>query len=159
MDALDLCYSKPHIDLFAVVSGDSDFSPLVAKLRENDKAVVGVGVRSSTSDLLVEGCDEFIYYDDLGPPSEGGARATQSAGARDEAVSLVVDTLVSLARDRDGDVWGSMIKQTIKRKRPNFDEGHFGYHCFSDLLEDAGRRGQLQLEGDRRSGGYRVYAR
>ena len=164
VDAMDLCYTKPHIGHFVIISGDSDFSPLVAKLRENEKLVIGVGVKESSSNLLVESVDEFIYYDDL-------VRATGARSARDkqaksrsnnieqrqqEALELVVETVDRLSRERDDQLWGSMIKQTIKRKRPHFSESFHGYRNFNALLEDAQERGLLQLQKDERSGGYVV---
>ena len=180
VDALDLCYTKEHIDTFVVVSGDSDFSPLVSKLRENAKSVIGVGVKSSTSDLLVNNCDEFIFYDDLvaerqparrrsrsRPRSKGGAAAetapagkkTEPAAADDPAqkgLELVVQTAEAIYGER-GDrakLWGSMIKQTLKRRRPGFSESAYGFGSFNDLLEEAQARGLLELERDERSGGY-----
>lgn len=149
VDAIDLCHTKPHVHLFAIISGDSDFSPLVAKLRENNKGVLGVGVRASTSSLLVNGCDEFIYYDDLVAPAKADATT-------DEALDLVIDTAEALLREREQPVWGSHIKQVIKRKKPNFDESHFGYRSFSRLLEDASRRELLSIHRDSTSGGYKV---
>ena len=187
VDALDLCYTKEHIDTFVVISGDSDFSPLVSKLRENAKAVIGVGVKNATSDLLVNNCDEFIFYDDLvaeGQPARrrarGKSRAKASAGkpkkaaapapAKDEkddpvqpaddpvqpAIDLVIQTAEAIYAER-GDrakLWGSMIKQTLKRRRPGFNESAYGFGSFNDLLEEAQARGQLQLDLDERSGGY-----
>ena len=180
VDALDLCYTKEHIDTFVVVSGDSDFSPLVSKLRENAKSVIGVGVKSSTSDLLVNNCDEFIFYDDLvaerqparrrsrsRPRSKGGAAAeTAPAGKKAEpaasddpaqkGLELVVQTAEAIYGER-GDrakLWGSMIKQTLKRRRPGFSESAYGFGSFNDLLEEAQGRGLLELERDERSGGY-----
>ena len=180
VDALDLCYTKEHIDTFVVVSGDSDFSPLVSKLRENAKSVIGVGVKSSTSDLLVNNCDEFIFYDDLvaerqparrrsrsRPRSKGGAAAeTAAAGKKAEpaasddpaqkGLELVVQTAEAIYGER-GDrakLWGSMIKQTLKRRRPGFSESAYGFGSFNDLLEEAQARGLLELERDERSGGY-----
>jgi uncharacterized protein (TIGR00288 family) len=240
VDALDLCYTKAHVDTFVIISGDSDFSPLVSKLRENNKTVIGVGVKNSTSDLLIANCDEFIYYDDLvrdqiftrpsrgrgrgeaarpagkvetgaaapeGPaggangrkassrtrakPSTakaGPAPAPQASGAatpsgetagetaaagvatgtaepgddaRDriaEAVDLVVGTIEALAAERAADekIWGSMVKQTLKRRRPGFNETYYGFRSFNRLLEEARDRGLIQLELDDKSGGYTV---
>ena len=176
VDALDLCYTKEHIDTFVVISGDSDFSPLVSKLRENAKAVIGVGVKNATSDLLVNNCDEFIFYDDLvaeSPParrrSRGKARtkataekpkkAASSAAKNDPvqpAIDLVLQTAEAIYAER-GDrakLWGSMIKQTLKRRRPGFNESAYGFGSFNDLLEEAQARGHLQLDLDERSGGY-----
>lgn len=213
VDALDLCYTKAHVDTFVIVSGDSDFSPLVSKLRENNKIVIGVGVKSSTSDLLIANCDEFIYYDDLvrkeeqrqgrrkpaaaakGPaggsrqvaaqpaaPAEaepapaaaqqpaaaavdvptGGRRVSQKKKTDDEkkqeAFDLVLATIEALAEERDADdkIWGSMIKQTLKRQRPGFNESYHGFRSFNQLLEEAGARKLIELEKDEKSGGYVV---
>ena len=180
VDALDLCYTKEHIDTFVVVSGDSDFSPLVSKLRENAKSVIGVGVKSSTSDLLVNNCDEFIFYDDLVAErqparrrsrsrgrSKGGAAAENATSAKkaepaaaddpaQKGLDLVVQTAEAIYGER-GDrakLWGSMIKQTLKRRRPGFSESAYGFGSFNDLLEEAQTRGLLELERDERSGGY-----
>jgi uncharacterized protein (TIGR00288 family) len=183
VDALDLCYTKEHIDTFVIISGDSDFSPLVSKLRENDKTVIGVGVKNSTSDLLMSNCDEFIFYDDLvakreparkrgrakarpkkdaaGPRDADGkqAPARESKSADDltqEAIDLVLETAEALYEERGerGNVWGSMVKQTLKRRRPGFNESFYGFSSFSDLLEEAKNRGFLQLELDEKSGGH-----
>jgi uncharacterized protein (TIGR00288 family) len=194
VDALDLCYTKAHVDTFVVVSGDSDFSPLVSKLRENNKIVIGVGVKSSTSDLLIANCDEFIYYDDLVrkeeqrrgrrktakqaaagakpaavpaaaaevPPADGGAslQAHKSTDAerRQEAFDLVLKTIEALSEERDEDekIWGSMIKQAIKRQRPGFNETYHGFRGFSELLEEAQAQKLIELEKDEKSGGYIV---
>jgi len=170
VDALDLCYTKPHVQVFAIVSGDSDFSPLVSKLRENNKIVIGLGVRDSTSDLFVSNCDEFIFYDDLvrskvegraptpkRKPAEPGS-APAPADRRDEAVELAVETLDTLIEERgeDDTIWASMIKQTIKRQRPGFSERDFGFRAFSDVLEEAAQRGLVRLEEDEKSGSYIV---
>lgn len=206
VDALDLCYTKRHIDYFVVVSGDSDFSPLVSKLRENNKVVIGLGVKNSSSDLLIDNCDEFIYYDDLfrarrqakhgktkkrprdaekrpeerpaaasvasaasprpPAPREEAREATREAPApamangddldarRQEGLDHLLDVVEALFEDRDSHLWGSMVKQTLKRKRPNFSERFHGYRTFTELLEDAERRGLLELSKDERSGGY-----
>jgi uncharacterized protein (TIGR00288 family) len=173
VDALDLCYTKEHVDVFVIVSGDSDFSPLVSKLRENDKTVIGVGVKKSSSDLLVDNCDEFIYYDDLvrehreakratvkrppkAPPREGAPKdeTKTKGGTKEDALELVLDTVEALFKDREGHVFGSMVKQVIKRKRPHFEESYYGYRTFSDLLEDARERGLLEVKRDEKSGGY-----
>ena len=170
VDALDLCYTKAHVDTFVIVSGDSDFSPLVAKLRENDKIVIGVGVKNSTSDLLIGGCDEFIYYDDLvrGEASvRGRRRAPAAAGVaktpgstaderRQEGVDLVVATIEDLFAERDAEekVWGSMVKQAIKRRKPGFNESYHGFRTFGAMLEEARDRGLIALEFDAKSGGY-----
>jgi uncharacterized protein (TIGR00288 family) len=200
VDALDLCYTKSHVDTFVVVSGDSDFSPLVSKLRENNKIVIGVGVKSSTSDLLIANCDEFIYYDDLvrkeeqrrgrrktpakqaqssakpasGPAAasvaaepasaDGGAPAqaarSTEAERRQEAFDLVLKTIEALSEERDEDekIWGSMIKQAIKRQRPGFNESYHGFRSFSELLEEARAQKLIELEKDEKSGGYVVRA-
>lgn len=150
VDALDLCYTKDHIDEFALVSGDSDFSPLAYKLRENAKRVTGIGVQGSSGTLLIESCDEFLYYDELAR----AARAQAHAG--DDALDRVVTTADSLLRERDGAVWGSMVKQAIKRKAPGFSESNYGYHNFNHLLEDAARHDLLAIEKDDRSGGYLI---
>jgi len=230
VDALDLCYTKSHVDTFVIISGDSDFSPLVSKLRENDKTVIGVGVKNSTSDLLIANCDEFIYYDDLvrdqalarpararakaGSATAAAAPAAQSAPARAarggarskraeaaqpqatpeaagaaqpvaaeaapepgaaapaaqetavaaredralEAIDLVVSTIEALAAERgvDEKIWGSMVKQTLKRRRPGFNENYYGFRSFNRLLEEARDRGLIGLELDDKSGGYTV---
>ena len=192
VDALDLCYTKEHIDTFVIVSGDSDFSPLVSKLRENAKSVIGIGVKNSTSDLLMNNCDEFIFYDDLVPERQPARRRsrrgrskpasapqekpaaplpdadadaeTESASGGDpppddpaqEAIDLVVKTAEAIYAER-GDrakLWGSMIKQTLKRRRPGFNESAYGFGTFNDLLEEAQSRGLLELALDERSGGY-----
>ena len=186
VDALDLCYTKAHVDLFVILTGDSDFSPLVSKLRENNKKVVGVGVKNSSSALLIDNCDEYIFYDDLvrdqrknqkkqqrsrtkdktSSPSKGSsngaATETQSSGGtkadeegpKEEALDMVLDTAEALFRERDENIWGSMIKQTIKRKKPHFSETFYGYRKFSELIEDAEKRGLLEIKKDDRSGGY-----
>ncbi len=208
VDALDLCYTKSHVDTFVIVSGDSDFSPLVSKLRENNKLVIGVGVKSSTSDLLIANCDEFIYYDDLvrkdeqrrgrrrapaKQPAQAAARqASPAAGAqpssaapaappeaasaelapppvpaetpktedekKQEAFDLVLATIEALAEDREEDekIWGSMIKQALKRQRPGFNETYHGFRSFSQLLEEAQARRLVEIEKDEKSGGYVV---
>jgi uncharacterized protein (TIGR00288 family) len=171
VDALDICYTKAHLDLFVIISGDSDFSPLVGKLRENNKTVIGVGVKNSTSDLLVENCDEYIYYDDLvrGDKSRGKSRNSrqkknnggqkkngESKGSKQEAIEMVLDQVEALFRERDSNLWSSLVKQTLQRKRPNFSEGYYGYRNFSELLEDAQDQGLLELQKDEKSGGYVV---
>lgn len=171
VDALDLCYTKSHVDTFVIISGDSDFSPLVSKLRENNKMVIGVGVKNSTSDLLTSNCDEFIYYDDLMLESEKQSKAKRSRPAagrqkkgaasseeerRLEGLNLVLETIEDLFKERGDEekVWGSMIKQTLKRRKPGFNESFHGYGTFAQLLEDAKARGMLDLEHDKKSGGY-----
>ena len=213
VDALDLCYTKSHVDTFVIVSGDSDFSPLVSKLRENNKLVIGVGVKSSTSDLLIANCDEFIYYDDLvrkdeqrrgrrrapakqssqaaakqAAPAAGTATPSAAAPApsqvaetgsaelappptaaetprsedekKQEAFDLVLATIEALAEDREEDekIWGSMIKQALKRQRPGFNETYHGFRSFSQLLEEAQARKLIEIEKDEKSGGYVVKA-
>jgi uncharacterized protein (TIGR00288 family) len=206
VDALDLCYTKGHVDTFVILSGDSDFSPLVSKLRENAKTVIGVGVKNSTSDLFLNNCDEFIYYDDLvrkertkrrrtgggnaavravGAPAgsapagnaptgnapAGNAPAdsvqAESTGPADskapdpaDALDLVVETLDAVTEERgeNEQIWGSMIKQAIKRRHPGFSERAYGFRSFNDLLADAEKRGQLTLRADEKSGGYTVRA-
>ena len=215
VDALDLCYTKSHVDTFVIVSGDSDFSPLVSKLRENNKLVIGVGVKSSTSDLLIANCDEFIYYDDLvrkeeqrrgrrkapakqgsgrqpaatatpapsapaaltvaesAPPATPAAEVTPVDAApaasppakteeekKQEAFDLVLATIEALAEDREEDekIWGSMIKQALKRQRPGFNETYHGFRSFSQLLEEAQARKLIEIEKDEKSGGYVVKA-
>jgi uncharacterized LabA/DUF88 family protein len=209
VDALDLCYTKAHVETFVIISGDSDFSPLVSKLRENNKIVIGVGVKNSTSDLLIANCDEFIFYDDLvrerkkaaprrapakaapAPRARGGAKAAAAAAAaaapapvadpgesgeneaaapapekgergpeqrQQEAVDIIVSTVEALATERGGDerIWGSMVKQAMKRVRPGFNESYYGFRSFNSMLEEAERRGSLALERDEKSGGYIV---
>ncbi|MHC4860428.1 MAG: NYN domain-containing protein [Planctomycetota bacterium] len=162
VDALDLCYQKAHIDMFALLSGDSDFSPLVAKLKENDKRVIGCGIKSSTSDLLISSCDEFIYYDDLmrhaekpKPPAKKGAKVGDRRG---EAADKILQIVQSLERDYDT-VWGSMVKQTTRRLFPGFNEEYFGFASFADLLEDVREQGVIELEFDEERGNYVVRAK
>ena len=156
VDALDLCYAKEHVTTFALVSGDSDFSPLVSKLRENDKYVIGLGVKNSTSELLVASCDEFIFYEDLiravqeAPPLAGLPKKQR------ECFALLGDSIKALMRDGKEVLWGSMIKQTMQRKRPEFNEEYFGYSTFSALLEDAEKHHVIKLRRDQRSGTYVV---
>lgn len=171
VDALDLCYTKPHVDTFVILSGDSDFSPLVSKLRENNKVVIGVGVKSSTSDLLMSNCDEFIFYDDLvrsepKPKTRrkrgGGEKKTSVKESvedkRQEAFDLVLETFEALQAERSGGngIWGSMIKQALKRRKPGFNESYYGFKTFSELLEEAEKAGLLKLQYDEKSGGYIV---
>jgi uncharacterized protein (TIGR00288 family) len=172
VDALDLCYTKSHVDTFVILSGDSDFSPLVSKLRENAKTVIGVGVKNSSSDLLIANCDEFIYYDDLVREDEAKRRAARkrkesrpasaakesapSEDKRQEALDLALETVHALIAERGEDerIWGSMVKQALKRRKPGFNESYYGFRAFSDLLEEAEKRGLLALERDEKSGGY-----
>ncbi len=180
VDALDLCYTKSHVDLFVIISGDSDFSPLVSKLRENNKTVIGVGVKSSTSDLLIANCDEFIYYDDLAREPENqrkrrsrpAAKKSASPRSKDgrekepelppaddkkqEALDLVMATVEDLFEERGQEekVWASMVKQTLKRRKPGFNESYHGFRSFGQLLEEAQARHLLELEMDEKSGSY-----
>jgi len=206
VDALDLCYTKGHVDTFVIISGDSDFSPLVSKLRENNKVVIGVGVKKSTSDLLIANCDEFIYYDDLvrpqpprgkarssgtaakspprsktakaapatpsapsapsahaphpttGPAAEPAAPPPVAGDKKREAWNLIVETYEALVEERgEGEkIWGSMIKQTLKRRKPGFSESYYGFRSFGQLLEEAEAQGILQLERDEKSGGFLI---
>ncbi len=157
VDALDLCYSKQHIDMFALLTGDSDFSPLVSKLKENNKRVIGCGVKSSTSDLLIANCDEFIYYDDLiraaKPVPEKKPAAKKDR--KQESSERVLEVLDSLEQDYDP-LWGSMLKQAIRRVYPGFSESYYGYGSFSELLEDLQDRGLISLDYDDRRGNYKV---
>jgi hypothetical protein len=183
VDALDLCYTKQHLDTFVILSGDSDFSPLVSKLRENAKRVVGMGVKNSTSDLFINNCVEFIYYDDLVrekkprpsrvrqprrkaepkpeaevAPAEAPDDASMSGPTLEQALDQVAATLEALSAERgeDEQIWGSMIKQAIKRRNPGFNERAHGFRSFNDLLQAAEKAGILQLEADEKSGGYTV---
>jgi uncharacterized LabA/DUF88 family protein len=186
VDALDLCYTKSHVETFVIISGDSDFSPLVSKLRENNKIVIGVGVKNSTSDLLIANCDEFIFYDDLvrekkrpaarKPAARASAAETQKvpgkASSEDDkapakksdeertqkGLDLVVETVEALVAERGGEekIWGSMVKQALKRRKPGFTESYHGFRSFNAMLEAAEKRGSLKLERDEKSGGYIV---
>jgi uncharacterized protein (TIGR00288 family) len=192
VDALDLCYTKPHVETFVIISGDSDFSPLVSKLRENDKGVIGIGVKNSTSDLLTASCDEFIFYDDLvrevreqkarrtgrrkaPAPAAATAAAASSATAADapagkeedhehdrehDAFDLVLATIDALIAERGEDekIWGSMVKQALKRRKPGFNESYYGFRSFNKLLEEAAARRLLTLERDEKSGGYVIHS-
>ena len=178
VDALDLCYTKAHVDTFVILSGDSDFSPLVSKLRENNKCVIGVGVKKSTADLLTANCDEFLFYDDLvreqeqkkkraaqhvtgtSTGSQGGAPKKTSKKTehdkRQEAVDLIMETMEALIAERGAEdkIWGSMVKQALKRRQPGFNESYYGFRSFSALLEEAEKRQLLALERDEKSGGF-----
>ncbi len=179
VDALDLCYTKPHVETFVIISGDSDFSPLVAKLRENDKGVIGLGVKNSTSDLLMASCDEFILYDDLvreQKPRRTGRRKPAAAAAAPEtpahkddereherehdAFDLVLATIDALIAERGEDekIWGSMVKQALKRRNPSFNESYYGFRSFNKLLEEAAARRLITLERDDKSGGYVIHS-
>ena len=191
VDALDLCYTKSHVDTFVIISGDSDFSPLVSKLRENNKTVIGVGVKQSTSDLLISNCDEFIYYDDLvrvekkratrarkpkaetAPTQPAAAGAAPEASAesapepspateadrKQEALEIVMETIDALTAERSAEdkIWGSMVKQAIKRRKPGFNESYYGFRSFSKLLEEAAARKLVTLEPDEKSGGVIIH--
>ncbi len=179
VDALDLCYTKSHVETFVIISGDSDFSPLVSKLRENNKIVIGVGVKNSTSDLLIANCDEFIYYDDLVREQEAkkkraakkpAAKSVPAAAGdkgepkkspderRHDAIELILETIEALIKERGEEekIWGSMVKQALKRRQPGFNESYYGFRSFSDLLEEAEKRQLLRLERDEKSGGHIV---
>ena len=160
VDAIDLCYAKEHIGTFVIASGDSDFSPLVSKLKENDKHVIGVGVKNSTSDLLIDNCDEFIFYEDLVRPPQAPSPAIKSSlpKKKQQAFALLLEAIVSLKRENKDILWASMIKETIKRKRPQFDEGYYDYMTFSELLEDAETHKIVELQKDQKSGSYIVTA-
>jgi uncharacterized protein (TIGR00288 family) len=176
VDALDLCYTKGHVDTFVIISGDSDFSPLVSKLRENAKKVIGMGVKNSTSDLFINNCDDFIYYDDLvrkqptktrgrsapassSPPTAGTAKSAANKGPDPtKALDQLVETVDAIAEEREeGDpIYGSMVKQTMKRRNPGFNERAHGFSSFNDLLVEAQKRNLIKLEPDEKSGGYTV---
>jgi uncharacterized protein (TIGR00288 family) len=168
VDALDLCYTKAHVDTFVIISGDSDFSPLVSKLRENNKTVIGVGVKKSSSDLLISNCDEFIFYDDLvrekakKPQRQKPAAAKSDApkapasddGKKQEALDLVMETIEALISERgvEGKIWGSMVKQALKRRQPGFNESYYGFRTFGKLLDEAEARKLISLDHDEKSG-------
>jgi uncharacterized protein (TIGR00288 family) len=182
VDALDLCYTKSHVDTFVIISGDSDFSPLVSKLRENDKVVIGVGVKESTSDLLIANCDEFIYYEDIvrltsrrkpqkkktnGKKENGDADAGENGNddkdnsdnaeeRAQQAFEMVLETLDDIFNERgdESQVWGSMVKQALKRRKPGFSESYHGFRSFGNLLEEMEKRELVKLEHDEKSGGY-----
>ena len=175
VDALDLCYTKGHVDTFVIISGDSDFSPLVSKLRENAKTVVGIGVKNSTSDLFLNNCDQFLYYDDMvradasksrhrrasstaAPAAAKGEKDANKGPDLGKALDLVVETLEAITEERDEDerIWGSMIKQAIKRRSPGFNERAYGFRSFNDMLLEAEQRDMLRLDPDTKSGGYTV---
>ncbi|MEE4175242.1 MAG: NYN domain-containing protein [Xanthomonadales bacterium] len=177
VDALDLCYTKSHVDTFVIISGDSDFSPLVSKLRENNKIVIGIGVKESTSDLLISNCDEFIYYEDIvrkaaqrkpkkksaqkKSDGDGGGDGGNGSGRRAEeraqsAFDLVLETLDDITSERgeESNIWGSMVKQAIKRRKPSFSESYHGFKSFGLLLEEMEKRDLLKLQHDDKSGGF-----
>ena len=152
VDAMDLCYAKEHLDTFVVLSGDSDFSPLVSKLKENNKYVIGIGVKNSSSNLLVDNCDEFIYYEDVWRDREKGPELTGVTKKKAEVFSLLIDSVLALQRENKDVLFGSLIKQTMQRKKPSFNEGYYGYSTFTELLQDAERHAILKLKKDQRSG-------
>ncbi len=156
VDAMDLCYSKEHLDTFVILSGDSDFSPLVSKLKENDKVVIGIGVKNSSSNLLVENCDEFIFYEDIWRAAEKRPTLDHLPAVKAEVFGLMADAMLALLRENKEILWGSLVKQTMQRKRPSFTEEYFGYGSFSELLEDAARHKIIGLRKDQRSGNYVV---
>jgi uncharacterized protein (TIGR00288 family) len=157
VDAMDLCYSKEHINFFVIASGDSDFAPLVSKLKENDKTVIGVGLRQSTSDLLASSCDEFIFYDDLVASAlRERPRLEALPKKKKECFKLVLDAIEALEREDKEIIWSSMVKQTIKRKRPSFSEATYGYSNFSELLEDGAHLGMFKITKDRKRGTYSI---
>jgi uncharacterized LabA/DUF88 family protein len=178
VDALDLCYTKSHVETFVIISGDSDFSPLVSKLRENNKVVIGCGVKNSSSDLLISNCDEFIYYDDLVREDEAKKKKSKKTTAKpspgrtpkkgdpktgedkkQKAVDLVIETVEALIAERgEADkIWGSMVKQALKRRKPGFTESYYGFRTFGQLVEYGQSLGLLDLERDERSGGYIIH--
>ena len=161
VDAVDLCYSKSHIDIFALLSGDSDFSPLVSKLKENNKRVIGVGVKNSSSNLLIANCDEFIYYDDLARQATK-SREQRKSRAKPDKKEEGMERLVEIVRSLEGDydpVWGSLVKQTIRRVYPNFNEENHGARSFSDLLKTAESKGYIHLDYDEGRGNFKVRSR
>jgi uncharacterized LabA/DUF88 family protein len=175
VDALDLCYTKAHVNTFVIISGDSDFSPLVSKLRENNKQVIGVGVKQSTSDLLIANCDEFIYYDDLArekakkqsrkkpapkaaPDALAKTLPPDENDKKQEALDIVMETIEALIAERGEDekIWGSMVKQTVKRRNPGFNEAFYGFRSFGKLLDEAEAKKLVKLERDEKSGGVTI---
>ena len=158
VDALDLAYGKTHIDSFALVSGDSDFSPLVSKLRENDRYVIGLGVKSSSSDLLVANCDEFIFYEDLIRDTKKTTLLRGMPEKKAEAMAQLIDAIQALQRENKETLWRSMVKQTMIRKNPAFNETYYGFPTFSKLLEDAAKQKIVTLERDEKSGTYVITA-
>ena len=159
VDAMDLCYAKEHIDTFVILSGDSDFSPLVSKLRENGKRVIGLGLRDSTSNLLVSNCDEFIFYETLiqqAAGEDGQQAEAHPTMEKAEVLALVTDTVTALLREGRDPIQASLVKDTIKRKQPSFSESELGYRSFTDLLEEAQAEKLIELREDPRSGTYLV---
>ena len=153
---MDLATSKSHITTFVICSGDSDFSPLVSKLKENDKSVIGVGVKNSTSDLLLSNCDEFIFYEDLVRETRALPSIENLPEKKRELFRLMLDSMQALQRENYDVIWGSMVKQTMQRKQPYFNESYYGYRSFSELLEDAERQKLISMKKDAKSGGYIV---
>ena len=152
VDAMDLSYSKEHLDTFVILSGDSDFSPLVSKLKENNKYVIGIGVKNSSSNLLVDNCDEFVYYEDVWRDREKGPELTGLTKKKAEVFTLLIDAILALQRENKDVLFGSLIKQTMQRKKPSFNEGYYGYSTFTELLQDAERHQIVKLKKDQRSG-------
>jgi len=152
VDAMDLSYSKEHLDTFVVLSGDSDFSPLVSKLKENNKYVIGIGVKNSSSNLLIDNCDEFLYYEDVWRDRVKGPELTGLTKKKAEVFTLLIDSILALQRENKDVFWGSLIKQTMQRKKPSFNEGYYGYSTFTELLQDAERHQIVKLKKDQRSG-------
>jgi uncharacterized protein (TIGR00288 family) len=154
VDAMDMAWSKEHINIFVVASGDSDFSPLVSKLKENDKHVIGVGVKNSSSDLLIDNCDEFIFYEDLVRGTQKAPSVAFKDKKQAEVFKLLIDSIKALMRENKEILWGSMVKQTMQRKKPTFNEEYYGYNTFSDLLEDAQANNVIKIKKDVKSGTY-----
>lgn len=154
VDAMDMSYSKEHIDVFVIASGDSDFSPLVSKLKENDKFAIGVGVKNSSSDLLIDNCDEFIFYEDLVRGTQKVPTVAFQDKKKGEVFKLLIDSIKALMRENKEILWGSMVKQTMQRKKPTFNEEYYGYDTFSDLLEDAQTNNIIKIKKDIKSGSY-----
>lgn len=159
VDAMELCHTKDHIDTFVIVSGDSDFTPLVGKLKENGKHVIGVGMKGSTSDLLADNCDEFLFYEDIVTPEKPlGTGERKIPDGKEPAWQLLFETLRALQRENTDVLWASLIKDTMRRKRPSFSEGAYGYESFGDMLEEARDAGFIDLKQDERSGSWVVTA-
>jgi uncharacterized protein (TIGR00288 family) len=156
VDAMDMCYSKEHVDTFVIVSGDSDFTPLVGKLKENGKSVIGLGMKESTSDLLASSCDEFIYYEDLGKGVAAPTTATEIPKVKRPVMKLLVESVQALQRENKDVMYSSLVKDTMKRKQPAFSESSYGYRTFQAVLEDAEKLGLVSLRVDPRSGTYVV---
>ncbi len=161
VDAMELCFSKDHLDTFVVLSGDSDFTPLVTKLKESNKQVIGVGVRNSSSKLLIDNCDEFIFYEDLWRDTQNQKKKKRPVvkgltKQTSEVMDYMVDAIKALGRENKDVLWGSMIKQTMQRKRPSFNESYYGFSTFSELLEEAEKQKLVKLKKDQRSGTYIV---